>query len=171
MKNIRNDRMKKAYCLAWVLTLTIPLMVSPTISKAAQNQFWVYIGTHNRPPSTGKGIYLYRFDAGTGEIGEQQLAGEIDDPGWQVIPDGGKFLYSIGTTDNHKSSTVAAFRIDPGTGKLTLINQEPLPGRRHDARRCGSSRDLRRDGELRIGGYLGDADQRGRIDRRADGSD
>jgi 6-phosphogluconolactonase len=98
------------------------------IASAGETQFWVYIGIHNRPPSTAKGIYLYRFDAATGQIGEQQVAAEIDEPGWQVIPAGGKFLYSIGTKADHKTSIVAAFRIDRGTGKLTKINEEISKG-------------------------------------------
>jgi 6-phosphogluconolactonase len=121
--------MKKVCCLLWALLPTMWLMASPTTSKAGQTQFWVYIGIHNnKPGQTGKGIYLYRLDAATGQVTEQGLAAEIDDPGWQSIPDSGKFLYTIGAKDNHKTSIVAAYRIDRSTGKLTLINQQLSKG-------------------------------------------
>jgi 6-phosphogluconolactonase len=91
-------------------------------------QFWVYIGTNTHPRSNSQGIYLYRFDAASGEVSDQKLAAEIGDPGWQVIPPGGKFLYTCGTTDHHRTSIVAAYRINSADGSLTFLNQQPTKG-------------------------------------------
>jgi 6-phosphogluconolactonase len=128
--------MWKDHCTSGSRLLTILCMVaslsgSRAISSAgtAGAQFWVYIGTNSHPPSTSKGIYLYRFDAATGGTTDQGLAAEIGDPGWQAIPPSGKFLYTCATANNHRTSIVAAFRIDSKTGALTPLNQQPSNGR------------------------------------------
>ncbi|MGD0463117.1 MAG: lactonase family protein [Tepidisphaeraceae bacterium] len=126
--------MWKGYCMNGRSILTIFCMVaamSSSWSSAAvpATQFWVYIGTNSHPPSKSKGIYLCRFDSSTGKTAEQALAAEIADPGWQVIAPGGKFLYTVATTSNHRTSIVAAYAIDPTTGALTALNQQPSKGR------------------------------------------
>jgi len=120
--------MKKVYCNGYGLILTMLLMISAPISKAAQTEFWVYIGTNTHPPSKSKGIYLYGLDAASGAIAEEGLAAELGDPGWQKISSDGKFLYTVGTADNHRRSIVAAYRIDPQTGGLAALNQEATGG-------------------------------------------
>ncbi len=116
------------------LTLTMIWMaatifgLTPPAAKAPATKFWVYIGTNTHPPSKSKGIYLYRFDAASGDIVDGGLVAEIDDPGWQVIPRGGKFLYTCATIDKHRTSIVAAYRIDPKTGGLTYLNRQPSDG-------------------------------------------
>src|SRR5580704_17724625 len=120
--------MKKAYCVGCGLFLTILFMLSATVTHAAQNEFWVYIGTATHPPSKSKGIYLYRLDAASGRITEQALAAEIGDPGWQKISSGGKFLYTVATAQNHRRSIVAAYSVDSRTGALKWLNQEATNG-------------------------------------------
>ena len=120
--------MKKAYCVGCGLFLTILLMLSASVSRAAQTEFWVYIGTDNHPPSKSKGIYLYRLDAASGRITDQGVAAEIGDPGWQKISADGKFLYTVATAQNHRQSIVAAYSIDSRTGALKWLNQEATNG-------------------------------------------
>ncbi|HEX4054320.1 MAG TPA: lactonase family protein [Tepidisphaeraceae bacterium] len=110
------------------MAATIVGSTSPAAKAATATQFWVYIGTNTHPPSESKGIYLYRFDAASGDVANRGLAADIDDPGWQVIPPSGKFLYTCATTDKHRTSIVAAYRIDPNTGALTFLNQQPSGG-------------------------------------------
>lgn len=120
--------MKKAYCVGYGLFLTILLMISTPNARAAQNQFWVYIGTNTHPPSKSKGIYLYRLDAASGAITDQGVAAELGDPGWQKISSDGKFLYTVGSAENHSRSIVAAYRIDSQTGALQWLNQAATNG-------------------------------------------
>jgi 6-phosphogluconolactonase len=125
--------MWKGYCTNGRSILTILCMMAAMSSSwfaggASAAQFWVYFGT-NTHPGKSKGIYLGRFDSSTGKIAEPELTAEIGDPGWQVIPSGGKFLYTVGTADNHRMSIVAAYSIDPATGALTALNEQPSKGK------------------------------------------
>ena len=120
--------MKKAYCVGCGFFLTILLMISAPVSRAAQNEFWVFIGTNTHPPSKSKGIYRYRLDAASGRITDEGLAAEIGDPGWQKISSGGRFLYTVATDQNHRRSIVAAYRVDFRTGALAALNQEATNG-------------------------------------------
>jgi 6-phosphogluconolactonase len=103
-------------------------MNSVTTAHAAENQFWVYIGTSTHPPSKSKGIYLYQLDAASGTITDKGVVAEIGDPGWQKITQGGKFLYTVATAEKHRQSIVAAYRIDSQTGALSWLNQQATRG-------------------------------------------
>ena len=119
--------MKSARCLFAVMVLTI-LCFNSREQAMAQNDFWVYVGTNNRPPGKSEGIYLFRLNTISGAITRVGVAAKMGDPGWQVISRDGKFLYSIGSIDNHHKSIVAAFAIDPATGNLKFMNQQETNG-------------------------------------------
>jgi 6-phosphogluconolactonase len=119
--------MKFARCLPWVIVSTI-LLLNSRERAMAQSNFWVYIGTNNRPPGKSEGIYLFRLDTDSGSFSPVGVAAKMLDPGWQAISKDGKFLYTNGTIDNHKKSIVAAFAIDPATGALKFINQQETNG-------------------------------------------
>jgi 6-phosphogluconolactonase len=118
--------MKEAYCIICGIVLTI--LVMGTSSRAAQSQYWVYIGTNNHPPSRSKGIYLYKLDATSGKLTDQGVAAEVGDPGWIKISANGSYLYTVATDHNHGRSIVAAYAIDSGTGKLTALNVAATDG-------------------------------------------
>ncbi len=106
----------------------------------------MYVGTytgfkyvhHSKPYGVGesnsKGIYVSRFHAATGELGEPELAAEMINPSFLTISPNHRFLYavsedpfSVGPPLDH-SSYVSAFAIDPATGKLRLLNTVPASG-------------------------------------------
>ncbi|MEO6911175.1 MAG: lactonase family protein, partial [Edaphobacter sp.] len=140
MKSVRT-----ALCLALGLGLGLALL--PARSASAQgNDYFMYAGTytgfksvHNSLPvgpgeSHSKGIYVSRFNASTGEIGEAQLAAEIVNPSFITVSPDHRFLYaviedptSVGPPLDH-SSYVSAFAINPKTGKLRLLNTLPSGG-------------------------------------------
>jgi 6-phosphogluconolactonase len=126
--------MWKGYCVnGWSILTIVCMVAAMNSSKSSAGttgaRFWVYIGTNSHRPSTSKGIYLCRFDASTGKIGEPDVAAEIGDPGWQAITSSGKFLYTVGTTSNHRTSIVAAYSIDSATGALAALNEQPSKGK------------------------------------------
>src|SRR5579871_6911790 len=95
-------------------------------STAPKNGYFAYVGTYTGPQS--KGIYVFRFDPKTGEAGEPQLAAEVGNPSWVSIHPNRRFLYAVSEFNNEKSA-LSAFRIDPGSGKLTLLNTVPAGGK------------------------------------------
>jgi 6-phosphogluconolactonase len=44
------------------------------------------------------------------------------------VPPGNRFLYTVGTGDNHRLSMVDAFSLDSRSGKLSLLNQQSSGG-------------------------------------------
>jgi 6-phosphogluconolactonase len=128
-------------------SIWLALLIFPLSSAVAQSQdYFVYIGTytgfkyvhHSKTWGVGeshsKGIYVSRFNAATGELGEAELATEAVNPSFLTISPNHKFLYavsedplSLGPPLDH-SSYINAFAIDPKTGKLHLLNTVPAGG-------------------------------------------
>jgi len=102
-------------------------LIAPLRSSA--EQALVFIGTYTGPSS--KGIYLSHFDQGTGKLGPVELAAEMTNPSFLALHPKRRFLYAVSEVEEvagKRSGTVCAFRIAQGSGKLTLINQQPCEG-------------------------------------------
>lgn len=102
---------------------------SAALADDAGGKYLAYIGTYTGGKS--KGIYVARYDAATGHLGTPELAVETPSPSFVAIHPGGKFLYSVGETNDYqgkKSGSVASFAIDRSTGKLTPLNEQPSLG-------------------------------------------
>jgi 6-phosphogluconolactonase len=100
-----------------------------TTSFAGANKQWVYVGTYNKGDS--KGIYRFDFDPATGQLTPAGLAAEAINPSFLAIHPSRQYLYAVGEISNFegkKAGGVSAFRINPATGKLTLLNQKPSGG-------------------------------------------
>ncbi len=95
-------------------------------AKAEADNFWAYIGTYTKTSS--KGVYLFKLDVDAGSISSQGLAVQADDPNFLTISPSGKYLYACATTNNHRDGVIDAFAIDPATGHLQLLNQQPSGG-------------------------------------------
>jgi 6-phosphogluconolactonase len=92
-------------------------------------KMWVYIGTYTGKGS--EGIYRFDFDPTTGKLSNRKLAGKASQPSFLAIHPNHRFLYAvaeIGDFGGKKSGGVSAFAIDPPTGDLTPLNQEPSGG-------------------------------------------
>lgn len=130
-----------------LLALILAFLVLPFQPAAAQgNEYFMYFGTytgfkfvtqsktHGVGDSHSQGIYLSRFNARTGEMGEPQLAAEIVNPAFLAVHPNHRFLYavtedplSVGPPLDH-SSYISAFAIDAATGRLRLLNALPTGG-------------------------------------------
>lgn len=89
----------------------------------------VFFGTYTGPKS--QGIYLCEFDAETGQLGPAQLAVRTRNPTFLALDSTGRLIYAVNEIDDfggRKSGAVSAFRLDPGTGRLTFINEQPSGG-------------------------------------------
>src|SRR5689334_1050656 len=130
---------------AFILLIAFALLTVQA-APAQDNEFFMYVGTytgfkyvhHSKTWGVGeshsKGIYVSRFHAATGEIGEPELAAEVVNPSFLTISPNHRFLYavsedplSLGPPLDH-SSYVSAFAIDHATGKLRLLNTAPASG-------------------------------------------
>jgi 6-phosphogluconolactonase len=130
---------------AFSLLIAFALLAVQAV-PAQDNDFFMYVGTytgfkyvhHSKTWGVGeshsKGIYVSRFHAATGELGEPELAAEVVNPSFLTISPNHRFLYavsedplSLGPPLDH-SSYVSAFAIDQTTGKLRLLNTAPASG-------------------------------------------
>lgn len=94
-------------------------------------RYWVYVGTYTSPATGSKGIYQLELDTQSGELKSLGLAAEVASPSFLALHPKGRFLYAVGELNEfqgRKAGAVSAFAIDPQTGKLTLLNQQPSGG-------------------------------------------
>jgi len=97
-----------------------------TGEKAApKGQYLAYVGTYTTKTSS-KGIYVFHFEAATGQLSAGSVAVETPDPSWVAVHPTGKYAYAA--NEAGKTSTVSAFAVDAKSGKLTLLNQIPALG-------------------------------------------
>jgi 6-phosphogluconolactonase len=93
--------------------------------------YFMYVGTDTEEGSTSKGIYAYRFSAGSAQVTPVGLAAEATNPSFLAVHPNHRFLYAVNETGNYKgqkTGAVSAFAIDRATGKLTLLNEVPSGG-------------------------------------------
>jgi 6-phosphogluconolactonase len=99
-----------------------------TLKAQTPEKLWVYVGTFT---GKSKGIYLSELDLRSGELSAPTLAATTTSPSFLALHPNRRFLYSVNEIDNFarmKSGSVSAFAIDPQTGALTLLNQQPSRG-------------------------------------------
>jgi 6-phosphogluconolactonase len=116
---------------------TAAVFLTPSTGSAAnlqdssreQRMLRVFIGTYTSGKS--KGIYVAELNLKTGALSKAQLAAEAVNPSFLALHPDRRFLYAVGEISDFagkKSGGVSAFMIDPGSGELKLINQQPSQG-------------------------------------------
>jgi 6-phosphogluconolactonase len=124
LDSFRMDLMLKRICV--LAAFVVSLVASPLVA----DELRVYIGTYTKKDAS-KGIYLSKLDTATGKISAPELAGETTNPSFLALSPNGKNLFAIGevgTFNGKKSGMVSSFTVDPATGKLTAVNQQPSGG-------------------------------------------
>jgi 6-phosphogluconolactonase len=92
-------------------------------------QYYLFVGTYTEggvasgDNAGSKGIYVYKFDAASGEATPVSTIA-TDNPSYLAIAPGGKFLYSVNETNGDKPGSVSAFSFDRATGKLTFLDKQ-----------------------------------------------
>ncbi|MFW6059608.1 MAG: lactonase family protein [Phycisphaeraceae bacterium] len=115
--------------LASLSLLAVASLCFADTGAADPQRLRVYLGTGTKHGS--KGIHLATLDLSTGRLSEPDLAVEIAAPGFLAVHPNHQWMYSVGKhtqSDGTQTGGVHAFRIDPGTGKLTLLNTQPAGG-------------------------------------------
>ena len=86
-------------------------------------EYFLFTGTYTNGAS--KGIYVYSFNAATGDITPVSIAEGVSNPSFLALAPSGKFLYTVNQNSGGTPAEVSAFAFDPSAGKLTLINKQP----------------------------------------------
>jgi 6-phosphogluconolactonase len=100
---------------------------------------FVYVGTYTFPntapggvkQSTAKGIYVFTMDGRTGGLKLIQVV-EIENPSWVTVDANSSHLYATSEVSTWKGTTnsggLTAYNIDPASGKISPINDQPTLG-------------------------------------------
>jgi 6-phosphogluconolactonase len=133
----------RVYMLTFFLFLSL---------SAVCQQYYLFVGTYTEGMASSqgsKGIYVYRFDAATGDATPVSTA-MTDNPSYLAVAPGGKFVYCVNETHGAEPGGVSAFSFNKTTGKLTFIDKQASGG----ADPCYISVDAGRDWAL-IANYSG----------------
>lgn len=93
-------------------------------------QFYLFVGCYTQGPfknGDSKGLYVYRFDAATGDLTPVSSIA-TDNPSYLALSADGKFVYTVNETDGANPGGVSAFSFDKATGKLTFIDKQASGG-------------------------------------------
>ena len=93
-------------------------------------QYYLFVGCYTEGAfknGDSKGLYVYRFDAATGDLTPVSSIA-TDNPSYLALSADGKFVYAVNETDGAKPGSVSAFSFDKATGKLTFLNKQASGG-------------------------------------------
>lgn len=93
-------------------------------------QYYLFVGCYTEGPFKNgetKGLYVYRFDATTGDLTPVSSIA-TDNPSYLALSTDGRFVYTVNETDGAKPGGVSAFSFDKATGKLTFIDKQASGG-------------------------------------------
>ncbi|NLV73440.1 MAG: lactonase family protein [Chloroflexi bacterium] len=89
---------------------------------------FVYIGTYTDPqqPAESQGIRSYAMDAASGTLSEVAIEPSCNNPSFVAVCRETGCLYA--GAEEGDSAAVYAYRIDPASGRLILLNSQPSIG-------------------------------------------
>ena len=102
-----------------------------TEETSVRSGLLVYVGTASYTGQVSKGIFAFRFNPQTAQLGPLGVVGEADNPGFLAIHPNQRYLYAVNETGNQvaqNGGAISAFAIDSKTGKLKLLNKVPSHG-------------------------------------------
>jgi len=104
----------------------------PVFAQKADEPVFVYVGSYTEGAERkGKGIYVYRLNAGTGALEPSSSIEGVANPSFLTLDSKRQFLYAVSEVANFEGGStgaVSAFAVDPATGNLTLLNRRSSMG-------------------------------------------
>jgi len=94
--------------------------------EAQENKFNLLIGTYTNPCES-KGIYVYEFDAKTGDFSFKNASEQIINPSYLSVSSDNMFVYTVNENDQ-KGSGVIALNYNSLDGKLDILNKQDTNG-------------------------------------------
>ena len=95
-------------------------------SNAFSQEFYLFIGTYTNGES--KGLYVYRFNAATGEAQPVSIGPGVENPSYCAVSPNGEYVYAVNQFRGDKPSTVSAFKFDKSSGELKFLNKQSSGG-------------------------------------------
>lgn len=105
-----------------ILLLSLALC---SLSGFAQ-KFHLFVGTYTKGTAS-KGIYVYEFDAATGEAKPISTVSTVN-PSYLALSPGNKFLYAVNETNGKDPGGVSAFAFDKRSGQLRFLDRQASGG-------------------------------------------
>ena len=102
-------------------TILTSLFALTAMITFAQKKELLYVGTYTQK---GEGIYVYDLDREKLTTKELQVLVNKNSPSFLEFHPNRKFLYSA----NEENGTISAHKIDPVSGKLSVLNTQPSQG-------------------------------------------
>ena len=98
-----------------------------------KKQITLYVGTYKQqdpssPNAANKGIYTYILDPATGHLDYHSEINDIDNPSFLAIDSQQRHLYAVNENWKPEACFVHAYMIDPKSGSLSYLNQQPSLG-------------------------------------------
>lgn len=113
--------------LTWLLFFSLFMLAcgndTQTVEQPKEKEI-LYVGTYSVRSS--EGVYVYAFDREKRSFELIETATGPDSPSFLDISPDGRFLYTAnrqGIGTDSLSGSVSAYRIDPASGKLELLNE------------------------------------------------
>src|SRR5690349_8004269 len=104
---------------------TILLLIAAICSLSCFSQnFYLFVGTYTKG-NASKGIYVYQFNATTGEASLVSTVA-TENPSYLAVAPGEKFLYAVNETG--KDGAVSSFAFDKSSGQLKFLNKQASGG-------------------------------------------
>jgi 6-phosphogluconolactonase len=113
------------------LLLAVGLMASSSAWSQTKTpeKMLLYVGTYTNGDS--EGIYLYHLDMATGELERAGVVAGVENPSFLAFHPNQRLLYAVNELTKFKGEdggAISAFSIDPQSGDLTFLNQQPTHG-------------------------------------------
>jgi 6-phosphogluconolactonase len=109
--------------------LFLPFLLISLMLKMNAAPILVFVGAYAGKPD--EGISVYTMCDQSGKLTQTTVLGGQKNPSFVEVHPSGEFLYAvneIGNFEGEKQGAVSAYSVDPKTGNLTLINQQPTKG-------------------------------------------
>jgi 6-phosphogluconolactonase len=105
-----------------------PVMAQDWLNRAGKEsqRHLLFVGTQTVKGSSSRGVYSYHWDAVKGQLSNQLLAAESDNPTFIAVDPQGRYLYAADEIDEfegQKSGSVSSFEIEHATAKLKPVNK------------------------------------------------
>ncbi len=110
-----------------LLTGAAASFAAPAFAQTRAARLFAYVGCYTSPEryARGDGIHVYEVDAAGAVWTPVERVGDLVNPSFLAMRRDGRFLYSAHGDEGYAS----AFRVEPGSGRLTPLNRASSGGR------------------------------------------